>query len=72
VREGGSGMTFKPLRSLSHTFSPPLSLSSLLSQVHRIADTCLLSHSPSPQLCALHGGIWDDSIYDLMSSSGGR
>ena len=41
-------------------------------KVHRISDACLLSHSPSPQLCALHGGVWDDSVYSLMQHSGGR
>ena len=29
-------------------------------------------HSPSPQLCALRGGVWDDSVYALMQHSGGR
>ena len=28
--------------------------------------------SPSPQLCALRGGVWDDSVYALMQHSGGR
>ena len=41
-------------------------------KVHRISDACLLSHSPSPQLCALNGGVWDDSVFSLMQHSGGR
>jgi hypothetical protein len=41
-------------------------------KTHRISDACLLSHSPSPQLCALHDGVWDDSVYSLIQHSGGR
>lgn len=35
-------------------------------------DRCLLSHSPSPQLCALRGGVWDDSLFLHFQHSGGR
>ncbi|MEW5307790.1 MAG: hypothetical protein WDW36_010166 [Sanguina aurantia] len=41
-------------------------------EVHHITDRCLLSHSPSPQLCALNSGVWDDSSYDSFEGGGGR
>ncbi|GAX74196.1 hypothetical protein CEUSTIGMA_g1645.t1 [Chlamydomonas eustigma] len=41
-------------------------------RVHRISDACLLSHSPSPQLCAMRGGVWDDSVFTHAEHSGGR
>ena len=41
-------------------------------EVLRITDACLLSHTPSPQLCALEGGVWDDSVLATIQHSGGR
>ena len=41
-------------------------------QVHHVTDRCLVSHSPSPQLCALRGGAWDDSTYNTFAGGGGR
>ncbi|KAG1653816.1 hypothetical protein FOA52_001019 [Chlamydomonas sp. UWO 241] len=41
-------------------------------RVHRIADVCLVSHSPNPQACALRGGWWDDAAYLYAKTSGGE
>jgi hypothetical protein len=36
-------------------------------QVVRVEGRCLVEHAPSPQLCALRGGAWDDT-----EAAGGR
>eukprot|EP00955_Chlamydomonas_euryale_P104025 365535-Chlamydomonas_euryale.AAC.61 len=41
-------------------------------KVYHIGDACLVSHSPNPQVCALEGGAWDDSVYAAFATSGGR
>lgn len=41
-------------------------------EVLRITDACLLSHTPSPQLCAKEGKVWDDSVLATKEHSGGR
>ncbi len=37
-----------------------------VSQAHWVGPgrRCLVSHSPNPQLCAMEGGVWDDSTKD--------
>ncbi|EFJ52303.1 hypothetical protein VOLCADRAFT_102964 [Volvox carteri f. nagariensis] len=40
-------------------------------KVHYVRDRCLVNHSPSPQQCALAGGVWDDSIMYQATGFGG-
>ncbi len=40
-------------------------------QVHYVHGRCLVNHAPSPQQCALSGGVWDDTIMYQASSFGG-
>ncbi|GFR42383.1 hypothetical protein Agub_g3254 [Astrephomene gubernaculifera] len=40
-------------------------------KVHYVRGRCLVNHAPSPQQCALAGGIWDDSLNCQASSFGG-
>ncbi|KAG2500986.1 hypothetical protein HYH03_000808 [Edaphochlamys debaryana] len=40
-------------------------------KIHYFRGRCLVNHAPSPQQCALSGGIWDDSIMCQASSFGG-
>ncbi|PNH00307.1 hypothetical protein TSOC_013878 [Tetrabaena socialis] len=40
-------------------------------KIHYVHGRCLINHAPSPQQCALAGGVWDDSVMCLPSSFGG-
>ncbi|KXZ44304.1 hypothetical protein GPECTOR_69g397 [Gonium pectorale] len=40
-------------------------------KIHYVHGKCLVNHAPSPQQCALLGGIWDDSVMSLPQSFGG-
>ena len=35
-------------------------------------DACLVSHSPSPQVCARDGDVWDDALAATSKHMGGR
>ena len=41
-------------------------------QVRFVHNRCLVHHNPNPQLCALGGGVWDDSVFINPSTFGGR
>ncbi|GIL45617.1 hypothetical protein Vafri_2819 [Volvox africanus] len=40
-------------------------------KVHYLHGRCLVNHAPSPQQCALAGGVWDDTVMYLPSNFGG-
>ncbi|KAG2435072.1 hypothetical protein HXX76_007159 [Chlamydomonas incerta] len=40
-------------------------------KIHYVHGHCLVNHAPSPQQCALNGGVWDDSVMAAASSFGG-
>lgn len=40
-------------------------------QVWRVSGRCLVSHAPNPQMCAMQGGVWDDSIMADVHGFGG-
>jgi hypothetical protein len=44
----------------------------LCTQAYFLRGRCLVDHAPSPQLCALGGGIWDDSVAATQEAMGGR
>jgi hypothetical protein len=41
-------------------------------QPYFIQGRCLLAHNPSPQMCALEGGVWDDHQPPGFTGAGGR
>jgi len=41
-------------------------------KVRFVHNQCLVHHNPNPQLCAVHGGVWDDSVLINPSTFGGR
>jgi hypothetical protein len=41
-------------------------------QVGHVSGQCLVEHSPSPQLCASLGGVWDDSFAASDAEAGGK
>lgn len=40
-------------------------------KIHFIHGRCLVNHAPSPQQCALSGGVWDDTAMANPASFGG-
>jgi hypothetical protein len=43
-----------------------------LTQVAYVRDRCLVEHAPSAPLCALRGGVWDDTRAATPDATGGR
>eukprot|EP00775_Hariotina_reticulata_P012502 gene12502-12637_t len=41
-------------------------------KVAHVPGRCLVEHSPSPQLCASLGGVWDDSFAGSDEEAGGK
>lgn len=41
-------------------------------QIAHIANRCLVEHAPSPQTCAVLGGVWDDTAAASDEGAGGN